>query len=322
MTTEVLEKPLTGPEARGDFIKEAAPETSEPEALEEALVEEAVVEPEAVDEEATVVEEEPKARDDKGRFAQKGIPKERFDEAVGKERQARAAAEQRVALLEAQLAERAAQVTSAQIEETEQHISELEAQYAALLLDNEGVKAAEVMKQIRLAERAIATAEAERTSRTTTAQILENERLDLAIALLEADNPVLNPESEQFNEGLTNFILSEQRRLITQQGLKPSTALTAAAKSILEQFGPKAAPEPAVEPQGLAKATTPDRKAQAVAKALSVQKAQPAALRDVGLDSDKAGQKGSLPNVSRMTDEEFASLPAATRSRLRGDMLS
>lgn len=316
MTTEAVEKPLTGPEARGDFLKEEPPAVVEPED---------VVEPEEVIEPEEAVEpqdEEPKARDDKGRFVQKGIPKERFDEAVGKERQARVAAEQRAAQLEAQLAERAAQVASAQIEQTEQHIVELEAQYAALLMDNEAVKAAEVMRQIRLAERAIAKAEAERTSRTTTVQLLENERLDLAIAQLEASHPVLNPDSEQFNEGLTNFILAEQRRLIGKQGLTPSIALTTAAKSILAQFGPKDEPEPVPEPQGLSKVTTPSRKEQAVAKALAVQKAQPTALRDVGLDSDKAGQKGPLPDVSRLTDEEFRALPPATRSRMRGDMLA
>lgn len=314
MTTEVAEKPLSGPEARGDFLKEDTPPAPEPEV-------EQVAELEVAEDEPEVVEEEPKVRDEKGRFS-RGIPKERFDEAVGKERQARAAAEQRVAMLEAQLAERSAQANAAQIEEVENHITELEAQYASLLMDNEATKAAEVMKQIRLAERAIATAEAARASRTTAAQILENDRLDLAIAQLEADNPVLNPESEQFNEGLTNFILSEQRRLMSQQGLKPSIALTTAAKSILSQFGPKAVQEPIPEPQGLAKASSTDRKAQAVAKALAVQKTQPPALRDVGLDSDKAGQKGALPDINRLTDEEFRALPASTRSRMRGDMLA
>lgn len=103
---------------RGDFLPE------EIEALKtDAPVEEPVIEKAAAEETVKeVVEEgekpEEPARDDKGRFA--GIPKARFDEAVGKEREAREAAERRASELERQLAERAqAQVKTEQTEELE-----------------------------------------------------------------------------------------------------------------------------------------------------------------------------------------------------------
>lgn len=258
-------------------------------------------------------------RDEKGKFTGKGIPKERFDQAVGKERAAREAAEQRVAALEAQIGQRiekAAQVD--QIDTIEQQIADLEAKHTSYLLDGDQEKASAVMRQIRIAEREIIRAEMRQESRTATAQTLESERVELSIAKLEADHPVLNPDSEEYNEALTNFVLAEQQRLMRTETLSPSRALNKAALSIIEKFGPKSAPEDAA-PKGLSKVQG-ERKAAAVEKNLAVKQSQPAALRNVGLDSDKAGQI-ALPDIRKMSPEEYAALPASTRSRLRGDTL-
>ena len=85
---------------RGDFLPEEIEALKTEVPVEEPVVEE-VAEEEAVEEAVETPEkdkaEEP-ARDEKGRFA--GIPKARFDEAVGKEREAREAAERRAAELE------------------------------------------------------------------------------------------------------------------------------------------------------------------------------------------------------------------------------
>lgn len=258
-------------------------------------------------------------RDEKGKFTGKGIPKERFDQAVGKERAAREAAEQRVAALEAQIGQRKEQAAQVdQIDTIEQQIAELEAKHTSYLLDGDQEKASAVMRQIRIAEREIIRAEMRQESRTATAQTLESERVELSIAKLEADHPVLNPDSEEYNEALTNFVLAEQQRLMRTETLSPSRALNKAALSIIEKFGPKSAPEDAA-PKGLSKVQG-ERKAAAVEKNLAVKQSQPAALRNVGLDSDKAGQV-SLPDIRKMTTEEYAALPASTRSRLRGDTL-
>lgn len=258
-------------------------------------------------------------RDEKGKFTGKGIPKERFDQAVGKERAAREAAEQRVAALEAQIGQRKEQAAQVdQIDTIEQQIAELEAKHTSYLLDGDQEKASAVMRQIRIAEREIIRAEMRQESRTATAQTLESERVELSIAKLEADHPVLNPDSEEYNEALTNFVLAEQQRLMRTETLSPSRALNKAALSIIEKFGPKSAPEDAA-PKGLSKVQG-ERKAAAVEKNLAVKQSQPAALRNVGLDSDKAGQI-ALPDIRKMSPEEYAALPASTRSRLRGDTL-
>ncbi len=302
-------------EVDGEVDEIETPSTLDTTEVEAPEVETPEVETPEVETEAEV---EP-PRDEKGKFTGKGIPKERFDQAVGKERAAREAAEQRVAALEAQIGQRKEQAAQVdQIDTIEQQITDLEAKHTSYLLDGDHEKASAVMRQIRVAEREIIRAEVRQESRTATAQTLESERVELSIAKLEADHPVLNPDSEEYNEALTNFVLAEQQRLMRIETLSPSRALNKAALSIIEKFGPKSAPEDAA-PKGLSKVQG-ERKAAAVEKNLAVKQSQPAALRNVGLDSDKAGQI-SLPDVRKMTTEEYAALPASTRSRLRGDTL-
>lgn len=262
--------------------------------------------------------EEP-ARDDKGRFPEKEarIPKSRFDEAVGKERDAREAAERRAQELERQLAERAAQVTETeQVAELEKGIEALEVQYQELLLDGNTAEAAKIMRQIRVAERQIATAEAESKALSRTQQVLEQERFNVAIARLEADYPELNPQSEVYDQDLVDLVLSKQGALIRSQGMSPSEAIAKAADDVAKRFLVRKPVEP--EKKGLAPQA--DRTKQAVDKALTAQRSQPPSLKEAGMDSDKLGEK-ELPDVTKMTADEFDALPEATKARLMGNLV-
>lgn len=301
------------------------PDDTTPEKLEEEFAEanpdldadkgkgaEEVVEP---DQKA---EEQP--RDEKGRFSEKEprIPKSRFDEQVGKEREAREAAERRAAELERRLNQSQSQKEAqAQIEQIETKVEELETKYQELLLDGNTKDAATVMKQIRLAERQIATAEAEARASMATARALEADRLDASIARLEADHPEFNPDSESYDADLVSLVLSKQRDLIAS-GMTPSVALEKAGRSVADRFLKKEA-EPE-EKKGLGTVKNDDRTKEAVAKALATQKAQPASMKDVGYDSDKSGATG-LPDVSKLTADEFAALPKATQDRLLGNVV-
>lgn len=262
-------------------------------------------------------EEQP--RDDKGRFAEKEarIPKSRFDEAVGKEREAREAAERRAQELERQLAERAAKTTeSEQVAELEKGIEALEVQYQELLLDGNTTEAAKIMRQIRVAERQIATAEAESKALSRTQQVLEQERFSVAVARLEADYPELNPQSEVYDQDLVDLVLSKQGALIRAQGMSPSEAIAKAADDVAKRFLVRKPAEP--EKKGLAPQA--DRTKQAVDKALTAQKSQPPSLKEAGMDSDKLGEK-ELPDVTKMTADEFDALPEATKARLMGNLV-
>lgn len=301
-------------EALNEVLAEPTPEDT---AEVEQVAEELTGEKEETPEEAP---EEDQPRNDKGQFDKKEakIPKSRFDEAVGKERDAREAAERRAAALEKQIAEQQAQQQrGTDVEAMEAKVSEMEKYYNQLLLDGEVDKATEIMSQIRRAERQLATAEVEARTTKHTAQVLESERMEAAIARLEADHAVLNPESELFDESLVNFVLSEQRRLIQSEGLSPSKAIALAATNVVAKYGPKA--ESAPETKGLSKAAE-ERKSAAVKKNLDAQGRQPSNLKDSGMDSDKLGA-AALPDVTRMSQDEFNALPESTKAKLRGDFL-
>lgn len=295
-----------------DALEEALKE--EPVAAEEP-VEETVEEPAEEDTPAEEPGDEP-ARNEKGQFEKK-IPKFRFDEQVGKERAAREAAEARAAQLERQIAERdAAAKQSADVEAMEASVEQLEKQYSQLLLDGEADQAAAVMKQIRKAERTIVALETESRTAKRTTQILESERVNLTIAQLEAAHPQLNPESEAFDEELVDDVLLKQSSYINKQGMAPSVALSKAVEYVMGRYQS----EPAEDPKGLAKAAE-ERKTAQVKKNIAVAKAQPANLKESGLDSDKVGMTSSLPDITTMTQDEFNALPEKTRARLRGDTL-
>lgn len=292
-----------------------------PETLEKEF-KEANPEPEAKPEEAEKKEEpEEQPRDEKGRFSEKEprIPKSRFDEQVNKEREAREAAERRAAELERRLNETQSQKEAqAQIEQIETKVEELETKYQELLLDGNTKDAAAIMKQIRLAERQIATAEAEARASVATARALEADRLDASVARLEADHPEFNPDSESYDADLVALVLSKQRDLIAS-GMTPSVALEKAGRSVADRFLKKKEAEPE-EKKGLGTVKNDDRTKEAVAKALATQKAQPASMKEVGYDSDKSGAAG-LPDVSKLTADEFAALPKATQDRLLGNVV-
>lgn len=280
-----------------------------------------VDEPPADDPAPSDEEPEEQPRNEKGQFEKKEarIPKSRFDEQVGKERAAREAAEARAAALEKQIVEQqAAQKQNADVEAMEAKIEDMEKQYTALLLDGEADKAAALRKQIRSAERQIATIDVENRTVQRTTQIIESQQTNLVVAKLESEHPELNPDSDQFDEELADDILSKQRSYMQKFGLSPSAALTKAAEYVMGRVAKAAEADP--DPKGLAKAAE-ERKTAQVKKNLAAAKAQPASMRDVGLDSDKAGQSSSLPDVTRMTQDEFNALPETTRARLRGDVL-
>jgi len=260
-----------------------------------------------------------KARDDKGRFEAK-IPKSRFDEAVGKEREAREAAERRAAEAERKLQEgQAAQVRTDQIEAIEADIANLEQKHADLLLDGNAKEAAAVMKEIRMAERKIARAESDAIADQRVTRTLESQRFDTVVARIEADYPEFNPDSDKYDTDLVALVLAKQGNLIRSEGLTPSAAMEKAAKDVAGRFL-KAEEVKVEEKKGLAGTQAADRKQEQVAKNLEASQRQPASMKDAGIDSDKAGKTSNI-DVSTMSADELAALPEATRQRLRGDFV-
>lgn len=311
-----IENFVANPSARGDMVEAPVVETPPEDKVEDIFEKDA-----PVVEDVPVVKDEPevdeKPRDEKGKYAPKGIPKERFDEAVGKEREARESAERRADELERKLQATAQQqVQTQQIDDLEAKLETLESKYSELMLDGDSAAATAVRKEIRQLDRAIARAESDAVATQRTSQALEAQRVDTAIARLEADHALLNPDSASYDPDLVELVLSKQRTLIQQEGLQPSAALTKAANTVMERFGKQ--PEPVAEAKGLGAQQLADRKQAQIKKNLDTAAKQPASMRDAGLDSDKGGADG-LPDVANMTQDEFKALPKSTLAKLRGD---
>lgn len=254
-------------------------------------------------------EDKEKVRDDKGRF----IPKSRFDDAVRKEREGRELAERKLTELQAQLKQDQRKVDTGQLE-TE--IKGLEKSYTKLVLQGDEDAAAEVMSQIRLKERVIATQEAGHLSAQAKDQAREEIRVDTAIERIEATYPELREGSDEYDQDIVDLVLAAQTANINDRRMSPSMALIKATETVMSKIK-RVSDEP--EKKGLgAAAGVADRKSAQVEKNIAAAKAQPASTRSVGEDSDKAGITTKL-DVSKLSREEFAALPEATKARLRGD---
>ena len=265
-------------------------------------------------------------REPDGKFAKKPkddkddgkvIPKARFDEQIAKERERAEAAERRAAELEKQ----AAQVTrNLDIDKAVGDVAELRKQERKALLDGDEKTAAELSAQADRLNRQIAIAESGHMTSEAKEQALEDMRFELTLERMEEKYPTLRPGNEAYDQDLVDDILDKQRGLIWRQRLSPSKALAKAVETVMSRQAKTPAPEG--EKAGLAAAQTGEpRKAAAVAKNLDAAARQPGALKDVGLDSDKAGQTKAVPAASAMTLEEYEALPEATRAKMRGDFV-
>lgn len=290
-----------------------------------------VVDPELTDEEKAALppaktdeelEAEAEVARDKvsGKFVKKEktdtpmIPKARVDEMLQKERDRADAAERRAAEAVAVKEQKAVAETIAGLEA---EASELRKQEHKALLDGNAKAAEEFSSQRDALNRKIVRMESQGDTTAANAKAIEGIRVDTIIEGLKADHPALDEKSDEFDQDLVDDILDKQQGYIARERLSPAAALSKAAKYVFER---RAAPAPAVDPQGLDKARTPDRKAAAVAKNVAAAAAQPASLKDAGMDSDKSGAKG-LPDINKMSSDEYDALPEATKARMRGDVL-
>lgn len=255
-------------------------------------------------------DDEPK-RDEKGRF----IPKERFDEQVKKERAAREAAEARAAEAESRVRE---QETGEDIQRMIDEVKALRKSERKALLDGDEDKADSFSEKADELNRLIAERRTEIKLARAEDATVEKVRTQDTIDRLQQQYPQLDDSSDQFDEDLVDDVLALQRYYIQEKRMTPSKALTRAAERVMSDRQPAAAADAKGE-KGLAAAQKADRKQAQVAKNVDAAKRQPASTKDVGMDSDKGGQKTDV-DVNGMSFEEFKALPESTLKRLRGDM--
>jgi hypothetical protein len=273
--------------------------------------------PAAVEAEKPEAPESESPRDDKGRF----IPQDRHKVILEGERGRRETAERQVAELQAQMAQISRQVD---VGELDRQLAELRAaDRKAIMAGDEQASVALGAEMDRL-NRQIMIQQATEMSLQAKDEAREEIRVDLAIEKLEEAYPQLAEGHEAFDQELVNYVLAEQRRLISEARMAPSKALTKAASDIMRRLSPAAAAD-AAGAKGLGAATKgvaplgAERTAKAAKSAVDAALRTPPSTEGVGIDSDKAGMRDGMPVP--MSVEDLAALPDATLKRMRGDVL-
>jgi len=272
----------------------------------------------AADSDDTDAGEAAKVRDEKGRF----IPKERFDEAVQREREEKERVATRLAELEKREADRA---VSEDLQEASAKIKELIGEHTQLISDGELEKASDKMEEMLQLQGDMQARRAEAVAQQSSSQAKSEIQYDAVVAKLEIDYPEINPEDpEHFDREAVRRVQAYMTGLINMEGMSPSKALQESVTTILgakraeEKADEKSAEEKAEE----AAAMGMRRKEAAVTKNVETQKKQPADLKDVGQDHDKEGGPLDASAVMKMSWEEFVKLPEEKLSEMRGDHMS
>ncbi len=279
-----------------DADPEPAVEEPEAETTDEAEVEE----PEEVEEAVAEVEEEPQEAPKKPM-----VPKSRLDEVLAKQK-----------ALQKQLDEMKAQQEPAENAPEAYDFDAKEVEYQQLLLDGESQKAASLRQEMRKAEREQLTYEMRQEMTQKVSANAQATALQQAANELEANFPVFDQNSADYNAEITQEVI-ELRDAFIVQGFEAVDALSKAANFAIKSHGLEA-PSTLDAPQApKAKAVDEVAKKRAeVSKKLKAAEAQPPEL-----PGESSANRGEKPlDLSTMTEEEFNALPEATLKRLRGDV--
>lgn len=329
----------TGAEDRGDnFVSDeddtdqlaAAMAAAEADALKKAEDEAA----KKADEEAAVTpkkdadDKDEDKKDDEGvkkpEDKEVRIPKARLDEVTRRAKERAEADAKRIADLESRIG---SAKETASLTEIDEKIATLEVEYAKHLADGDIDKASASMRQIRMLERSVVSSQAAAIGQNAKEAAKEELRMDAIVADLEAKYPVINPDADGYDADVAKDILDLQDALIAR-GERPAKALERAAKlTFLERGITQAntkggAPEKETpkDDDKTAELKAAERKVAQLKKNLEANKQQPAPLKALGVDSDKAGGGLTEKKVSELTMEEFDALPESTKARMRGDI--
>lgn len=304
---------------RGDFVGDEAaveePEAEEPEAEEPEAEEPEAEEPEAEEPEAEEPEEpeaeeeeepEPGARDDDAIM----VPKGRLDEALQKARHREAELQRR---LDAAEKRKQLETTSADIEGLETELDTLDSKYAELLLEGDLEKAREVRGQWRKKQNDLFDIRLEQRSSAASSHAVEQMRFDRQLAEYEVKHPAINPDSGDFSQEVADEV-ADLLGAFQAQGWNPVAALNKAVRYVLRDEAKAETPDPDVVKK--------KRQVQARNRVAEVARKSPPDIVDKGRDADKIGSGDGLPDVTRMSPDQFASLSDKQLRQLRGDFLA
>ena len=283
-------------ETDGDITAEETTEDTEE-------TEESTEEPEPELEEAAELEEEPEPEPKKPM-----VPKSRLDEVLAKQRKLQ---EQ----LDALSAEKEVSSNEPVPEAYDFDIKELE--YQEHVLNGETDKAVALRKEIRAAEKTQLEFEIGQKFNQHTEESKEIDALQVAAKNMETKYPMFDQYSSDYNQELTQEVLSLRDAFISQ-GITPAGSLEKAVNFVVKTNSIEVVGEESTLDAPAPKQTTDQvaKKRKEVSKKLKAAETQPPDMP--GESSSAHGEK--VVDISSMTDEEFNALPAATLKRLRGDI--
>lgn len=258
------------------------------------------------------------AGEEKGEEKPIMIPKARFDEA---QRKAREKAEALEAKLKKAEADHIEKQTSADIEAMQNEINELEDKWEAHLMEGEEESAKAIRRELSAKRNEMVQRQLLQQSQQTGNAAVEQIRYETKLAIFEEKYPQINPDSDLFDEDVHNEV-AELKAAFEGRGWGSTAALEKAmGYAIREEVTPPA--EDSNEERAGVKKSQRAHKARKAAAAAS--KATPPDASKAGRDSDKGGKGDGLPDVSKMTPEQFAKWADSNPSEmasLRGDTLS
>lgn len=287
-------------------------ELEEPEAKEAEVEEEAEAEEEAEEElpvAAELEEEEPEVEEpvaEEKPATKPMVPKARLDEVLAKQK---ALQQQLDAINAAKEAEETAPETY--------EFDEKELEYQTLVLDGETDKAVALRREIRAAEKT----QIEHDMRKEMSETVQNDRqmtaLQTAANAVAETYPTFNPNAPEFNETLTNEVVTLRNAFITN-GENAVDALGKAVKFVVMENNLDAPADTEAPTKTVKKPVDEVAKKRAqVNKKLKAAESQPPALP--GESGANHGEKQY--DLNAMTEEEFNALPESTMKRLRGDIV-
>lgn len=274
--------------------------------------------------------EEKAAADKAEREKTLSIPKSRFDEAVGKERQRAEAAEKKAKDLEDRESQRNQGVT---LDKLRKELDELEDKLEAKMAEGSPEERKAIRTAIRAKSEELADAKVSQAENRARALAVEQTRYDTLVERTEKDFPFLVPDAEGFNEALTKDLL-EMKTGFEHAGMSSTQALTRSLellKPALEAARPKPKEKPAeekdeatktaeakakAETEAKAKAEEARRREEAVKKGVEAAAGTPAKPATAGLTDKEA----KIVDVKKISDKDFDKLPDDEMKRLRGDM--
>ncbi len=239
------------------------------------------------------------------------IPKARFDEAQRKARQKLDDAEKRLADAEAKLK---TQTTSKDVEKLQTEIDDLEDKYEDLLMEGEVLKARAIRKDLRAKQKALTEAVLDSRSSNTKEATVEQIRFETQLAAAEVKYPMLNPDRPEFDQDKANEV-ADLMGAFRANGYQAAAALIKALTYVMRDEGE---PEPKID----VKVKKTQKATEARRKVAAALKKSPPSLKDAGRDSDHGhNNDDGLPDISKMSPEQFAELSEADLRKIRGDFL-